>query len=182
MTGCAPQSLGRWVATAARLLRPGGTLTVIFRADGVADLLNALGGDFGAITLLPVHGKPDTSAIRVVAGAIKGGRAPPAILPGLVLAAHDDTPTPAAAAVLRHGAALTLVRRGPVSAESKARSACSVLRLGNSRGPSTITQYIAAIITSLIVIAIPDSPPTWSRHGPPSNPRFGTCSANVKIA
>jgi len=102
----APQSLGRWIATAARLLRPGGTLTVIFRADGVADLLTALGGDFGAITLLPVHGKPDASAIRVIAGAVKGGRAPPAILPGLVLAAHDGTPTPAAEAVLRHGEAL----------------------------------------------------------------------------
>ncbi len=103
----APQSLGRWIATAGRLLRPGGTLTVIFRADGVADLLNALGGDFGAITLLPVHGKPDASAIRVIAGAVKGGRAPPAILPGLVLATCDGAPTPAAEAVLRHGQALT---------------------------------------------------------------------------
>jgi tRNA1(Val) A37 N6-methylase TrmN6 len=108
----APRSLGRWIAAAARLLRLGGKLTVIFRADGVADLLNALGGDFGAITLLPVHGKPDASAIRVVAGAVKGGRAPPAILPGLVLAAHDGTPTPAAEAVLRHGQALTIFAEG----------------------------------------------------------------------
>lgn len=104
----APQSLGRWIATAGRLLRPGGKLTVIFRAGGVADLLNALGGDFGAVTLLPVHGKPGASAIRVIAGAVKGGRASPAILPGLVLAAHDGTPTPAAEAVLRHGHALTI--------------------------------------------------------------------------
>ena len=104
----APQSLTRWTATAARLLRPGGTLTMIFRADGVADLLNALGDDFGAIVLLPVHGKPDASAIRIIAGAVKGCRTPLAILPGLVLAAHDGTPAPAAEAVLRHGEALTV--------------------------------------------------------------------------
>ena len=102
------QSLVRWIDAAARLLRPGGMLTVIFRADGVADLLNVLGGDFGAIALLPVHGRPGARAIRVVVGAVKGSGALPTILPGLVLAADDGTPTQAAEAVLRHGAALTL--------------------------------------------------------------------------
>jgi tRNA1(Val) A37 N6-methylase TrmN6 len=101
-------SLSLWIDAATRLLRPGAMLTVIFRADAVADLLNALGGDFGAIALLPVHGKPGAGAIRVIAGAVKGSRAPAAILPGLVLAADDGTPTPAAEAVLRYGAALTL--------------------------------------------------------------------------
>jgi tRNA1(Val) A37 N6-methylase TrmN6 len=103
----APQSLARWIAAATRLLRPGGTLTVIFRADGVVDLLQALGGDFGAIGLLPVHGKPDAGAIRLIVRAVKGSGAPLAILPGFVLAADDGTPTPDAEAVLRHGAALT---------------------------------------------------------------------------
>jgi tRNA1(Val) A37 N6-methylase TrmN6 len=105
----APQSLARWIATAARLLRPSGTLTVIFRADGVVDLLQVLGGDFGGIVLLPVHGKPDAGAIRLIARAVKGSRAPLAILSGLVLAAHDGTPTPAAEAVLRRGEALTIL-------------------------------------------------------------------------
>ena len=105
----APQSLVRWIDAAARLLRPGGTLTMIFRADGIVGLLNALGGEFGAITLLPVHGKPHASAIRVITGAIKGSGAPPTILPGLVLTASDGTPSQAAEAVLRHGAELTLL-------------------------------------------------------------------------
>jgi tRNA1(Val) A37 N6-methylase TrmN6 len=113
----APQSLSLWIDTAARLLRPGGTLTVIFRADGVADLLAVLGA-FGAIALLPVHSKPNARAIRVIAAAVKGSRAPLAILPGLVLAADDGTPTPTAEAVLRNGAALTLdaVRGGDLGA------------------------------------------------------------------
>jgi tRNA1(Val) A37 N6-methylase TrmN6 len=104
----ARQSLVMWIDAAARLLRPGAALTAIFRADAVVDLLNVLGSDFGAIALLPVYGKPGTNAIRVIAGAVKGSRAPSAILPGLVLATDDGTPTPAAEAVLRHGAALTL--------------------------------------------------------------------------
>ena len=61
-----------------------------------------------AIALLPVHGKPGAPAIRVIVGAVKGSGALPAILPGLVLAADDGTPTQAAEAVLRHGAALPL--------------------------------------------------------------------------
>jgi tRNA1(Val) A37 N6-methylase TrmN6 len=97
-----------WIDAAFRLLRPRGVLTVIFRADGLVDLVGALASRFGAITVLPVHGKPGTRAIRIIAGAVKGSGAPPAILPGLVLAAEDGTPTEAADAVLRHGAELTL--------------------------------------------------------------------------
>jgi len=104
----APTSLAAWVDTAARLLRDRGVLTVIFRADGLMDLLGALAGRFGAVAVLPVHGKPDARAIRVIAGAVKGSNAPPAILPGLVLTTEDGTSTDAAEAVLRHGAELTL--------------------------------------------------------------------------
>jgi tRNA1(Val) A37 N6-methylase TrmN6 len=103
-----PASLATWIDAAARLLRPAGVLTVIFRADGLVDLLGALANSFGAIAVLPVHGKPGTRAIRIIAGAVKGSNAPPAILPGLVLAAEDGTSTDAADAVLRHGAELTL--------------------------------------------------------------------------
>jgi tRNA1(Val) A37 N6-methylase TrmN6 len=103
-----PVLLPTWIDAAARLLRPGGVLTVIFRADGLVDLIGALASRFGAIAVLPVHGKPATRAIRIIAGAVKGSSAPPAILPGLILTAADGTPTDAAEAVLRHGAELTL--------------------------------------------------------------------------
>src|SRR6266566_4420385 len=58
----APASLATWIDAAARLLRQSGVLTVIFRADGLVDLIGALAGRFGAIAVLPVHGKPGARA------------------------------------------------------------------------------------------------------------------------
>jgi tRNA1(Val) A37 N6-methylase TrmN6 len=101
-------ALPRWVATAARLLRPGGILTVMFRADAFDRLMAAFAPGFGAITLMPVHSKPGTDAIRVIIRAVKGSRALPAIMPGLELAQADGRPSAAADAVLRDGAPLPL--------------------------------------------------------------------------
>jgi tRNA1(Val) A37 N6-methylase TrmN6 len=102
-------SLDRWIAAALWLLKSGGMVTVIFRADRVIELLSVLCRDFGAITLLPIHGKPGAKAIRVIATAVKGSRAAAAILPGLVLTTEAGATTPATEAVLRHSAALTLI-------------------------------------------------------------------------
>jgi tRNA1(Val) A37 N6-methylase TrmN6 len=102
-TGIAP-----WLRSAARLLGAGGTLTLIWRADGLADLLAALARGFGAVTVLPVHPRADAPAIRVLVRAVKGSRAPLALLPGLMLADADGRPSVEAEAVLRHGAALPL--------------------------------------------------------------------------
>ena len=44
-----------WIKTAARLLRARGTLTLIWRADGLADVLAALAPAFGAVAVTPVH-------------------------------------------------------------------------------------------------------------------------------
>jgi tRNA1(Val) A37 N6-methylase TrmN6 len=101
-------TLRQWVRTAARLLRPAGGLTLIWRADGLAKVLDALASDFGAVALLPVYSKPDAAAIRIVARAIKESRAPLTLHPGLLLADAHGRPTEAAEAVLRRGAALPL--------------------------------------------------------------------------
>ncbi len=101
-------ALRQWVRTAGRLLRPGGALTLIWRADGLADVLAAVASDFGAVSLLPVYGKPGAPAIRILARAIKGSRAPLTLHPGLLLADAEARPTDAAEAVLRHGAVLPL--------------------------------------------------------------------------
>ena len=103
-----PDTLGQWMHTAARLLRPSGLVTLIWRADGFDILLDTLAANFGAVTLLPVHPKPGAAAIRVLARGIKGSRAPLALLPGLVLADADGKPSVAAEAVLREGDALPL--------------------------------------------------------------------------
>jgi tRNA1(Val) A37 N6-methylase TrmN6 len=101
-------TLEHWLRTAARLLRADGVVTLIWRADGLADVLAALRKDFGAVTALPVHPKPGAAAIRVLVRATKGSRAPLALLPGFLLADADGKPTAAAEAVLRNGEALSL--------------------------------------------------------------------------
>jgi tRNA1(Val) A37 N6-methylase TrmN6 len=78
-------TLANWIHAARRILKSGGVLTLIWRADGLADILAALDRGFGSVSVLPVHGDPATPAIRVLVRAIKGGRAPAAIYPGLML-------------------------------------------------------------------------------------------------
>jgi len=100
-------TLPQWLHSAARLLQADGVVTLIWRADRVADVLEALTSDFGAVTVLPVHPKPDASAIRVLVRATKGSRAPLVLMPGLTLADAKGTPTAQAEAVLRGGAELS---------------------------------------------------------------------------
>jgi len=103
----APRSLlAPWVKTASRLLRARGTLTLIWRADGLSDVLAALAPAFGALAVTPVHPVADKPAIRVLVTAVKGSRAPLALLPPLVLADASGRPTATAEAVLRDGMAL----------------------------------------------------------------------------
>jgi len=101
-------TLAAWVKTAGRLLRPRGTLTVIFRADGLADLLAWLGSAFGAVTVQPVHPRAEAPAVRILVRATRASRGPLVLLPGLILADAAGHPTPQAEAVLRAGAALPL--------------------------------------------------------------------------
>lgn len=104
-------TLTAWTRSAARLLRPRGTLTLIWRADGLGDVLAALAPAFGAIALMAVHPRPDAPAIRVLVRATKASRAPLTILPGLALNDESGRPTPDAEAVLRAGAALPLAEQ-----------------------------------------------------------------------
>jgi tRNA1(Val) A37 N6-methylase TrmN6 len=101
-------TLDQWVGAAARLLRPAGVITLIWRADALASLLAALAAGFGAVTLLPIHPKPGAPAIRVLARTVKASRAPLSLLPGFILADAAGRPTAQAEAVLRRGALLAL--------------------------------------------------------------------------
>ncbi|MGA9323067.1 MAG: methyltransferase, partial [Xanthobacteraceae bacterium] len=104
----AHDTLARWIEAAARLLRPAGVVTLIWRADGLAAVLDALAGNFGAVTVLPVHPKPNAPAIRVIVRAVKANRTALILLPGLILADANGRPTAEAEAVLRDGALLPL--------------------------------------------------------------------------
>ncbi len=102
----APGLLPRWTAAAAQLLRPQGVLTLIWRADALADVQGALAGDFGGIAVLPVLPRSGADAIRVLVRAVKSGRDAPMTYPALVLNDEQGRPTAAAEAVLRGGETL----------------------------------------------------------------------------
>lgn len=69
-------TLDSWVHAARRVLKPGGVLTMIWRADGLADVLMALQRGFGGVGIQPVHGRAERPAIRILVRAAKGGRGP----------------------------------------------------------------------------------------------------------
>ena len=50
----------------ARLASRPGQLTLIWRAEGLADVLQALHDGFGAISVMPVYPAPERLAIRVI--------------------------------------------------------------------------------------------------------------------
>jgi len=97
----APDDLPLWLRTAARLLDPRGTVTVIFRADELPRLLDAIGTRFGSLAVLPVHPRADGAATRVIVRGRPQGRAPLRLLPPLVLHGPDGGWTARADAVLR---------------------------------------------------------------------------------
>jgi tRNA1(Val) A37 N6-methylase TrmN6 len=103
------RTLELWLEAAARLLRPGGAVTLIWRADGLAEVLAALAARFGAAVVMPIHGKSGGPAIRVLVRAVKDRTGPFTLLSGFALTEADGKPTPAAETVLREGAALPLI-------------------------------------------------------------------------
>jgi tRNA1(Val) A37 N6-methylase TrmN6 len=85
-------TLESWVRAGRRILKSGGVLSLIWRADGLVEVLAALERGFGSLVILPVHADASTPAIRVLIRAIKGGRAPTQIHAALVL--NDESAMP----------------------------------------------------------------------------------------
>jgi tRNA1(Val) A37 N6-methylase TrmN6 len=85
-------TLERWIHAARRILKSGGALTLIWRADALAEVLSALERGFGSLAILPVHGDSAKPAIRVLIRAIKAGRAPTQICAGVML--NDESGVP----------------------------------------------------------------------------------------
>jgi len=85
-------TLEGWIHGARRILKSGGVLTMIWRADGLAELLAALDRGFGSLAILPVHGDAASPAIRVLVRAIKGGKAPLRMHAALILNGEAATP------------------------------------------------------------------------------------------
>lgn len=102
--------LGQWIDVATRRLAPKGWLTLIQKADRLADVLRAMDDRLGSLSVVPISGRVGRDADRFLLRARKGGRG--AMRLHAPVALHvgdhhlDDTPdyAPDIAAVLRSGA------------------------------------------------------------------------------
>lgn len=104
--------LSAWVEAATRRLAPGGWLTLICGADGLPEVLAAMGSKLGSASVLPLTPREGRPALRILLRARKTGRAAFRLLAPFVIhhgPAHDgdrESYTPRANAVLRGGDAL----------------------------------------------------------------------------
>ena len=104
-------TLANWVHAARRILKSKGVLTLIWRADGITEVLSALDHGFGSLEILPVHGDVRSLANRILVRAIKGGRAPTQIHPGLMLNDESGVPNKRVQEVLAGKEILPLANR-----------------------------------------------------------------------
>ncbi|HTX49120.1 MAG TPA: methyltransferase [Caulobacteraceae bacterium] len=103
----AEDGLGAWMRVLIRSVREGGTITVIHRADRLADLLWLLAAKAGSVQIRPIHPFADAPASRVLVRALKTGKAPLRVLPPLVLHERGGAKhAPQTEAILRGEAAL----------------------------------------------------------------------------
>jgi tRNA1(Val) A37 N6-methylase TrmN6 len=102
-----PDALDAWARFMAAMVRPGGTATVIHRAEALPALLAVFERRFGNLRILPIHPHATAPANRVIVRGIRGSQAPLGLMPPLIV--HDATGfSPVVAAVLREGAALPI--------------------------------------------------------------------------
>nr|WP_249778094.1 methyltransferase [Phenylobacterium glaciei] len=99
--------LAAWTGFLSKAAREGGTITLIHRADRLADILALLAPKAGSFQIRPVHAHADAPAKRVLVRAIKTGKAPLRLLPPLVLHPREGAKhTVEAEAILRGEATL----------------------------------------------------------------------------
>jgi tRNA1Val (adenine37-N6)-methyltransferase len=105
--------LSAWVEAAGRRLAPGGWLTLICGADGLPEVLSAMGGKLGSGVVLPLAAREGRPALRILLRARKTGRAAFRLLAPFVIHqgdSHDgdrESYTPRAGAILRNGESLS---------------------------------------------------------------------------
>lgn len=85
-------TLESWIHAARRILKSDGILSMIWRAEGIAEVLAALDRGFGSVRILPVHADSASPAIRVLVRAAKGGKAPTQIHAAVML--KDESALP----------------------------------------------------------------------------------------
>jgi tRNA1(Val) A37 N6-methylase TrmN6 len=101
-------SVGDWIDAGFDLLKSGGSLTMIHRADMIDRIIHALGRKFGAVEIIPLWPHRDAAAKRIIVRARKDRRTPAALHPGLVLHGANGRYTKEADRILRGGKGLAV--------------------------------------------------------------------------
>lgn len=120
--------LAAWVRFSLDMTRSGGSVTLIHRADRLADLLVLLGERAGDILIFPLWSYDPFAATprpakRVIVQALAGSRVPLKLCGGMVLHDENGDYTPQAEALLRDGAPLALNGKGDHTCSPASRPA-----------------------------------------------------------
>ena len=97
--------LQAWITACTALLRPHGSLTLLYRADALDRLIAALTGLVGGIEIVPLWPRAGFAARRIIVRGRKGSRAPSILHAGLILHTAAGY-TVEAESLLRQGQAL----------------------------------------------------------------------------
>ncbi len=100
--------LADWVDAAAKMLRPRGHFTVIYRADRLDEAISVIHKRFGAVVLFPLWPRAGVAAKRVLLTGRLGAASPARLSAGLVLHGAGGGFSADVEAVLRGAGALEL--------------------------------------------------------------------------
>ncbi len=95
-----------WLQFCVARLKPKGRISLIHRADRLAEILSVLSEGCGNIEVIPLWPDEETPAKRIIVRAVKGSKAPLELNHGLILHHPDGRPTDTANQLLRQGWAL----------------------------------------------------------------------------
>jgi tRNA1(Val) A37 N6-methylase TrmN6 len=99
-------SVKDWIDAGFHLLQPGGSLTMIHRADALDRIVQALGRRFGGVELIPLWPHAGEAAKRIIVRARKDRKTPATVHAGIVLHDAKGEYTQEADRILRGGEAI----------------------------------------------------------------------------
>ena len=103
------ESLAKWFDIATWALKSKGSLSIIYPAEGLADILQLMQNRFGAIHILPLATKANMVAKRVIVQAFRDKKTPLTLHPPLVLHQQNGDYTAQIEGILREGKRLVFV-------------------------------------------------------------------------
>lgn len=91
-----------WIDCLLRVVKPGGSVSIIHRADHADKIIQALGTRFGGCEMWPLHPHEGEAASRIVVRARKNRKTPATIHAGIILHEKDGAWTSRANAILKN--------------------------------------------------------------------------------